>query len=45
LEKTGTFINHQGMRQRFAAAVNPPGMCRPVEAAIQALVPHPRRAG
>jgi NADH-quinone oxidoreductase subunit G len=42
-EKSGTFVNHKGMKQSFKAAIPPIGMSRPLEHIIGALLEEPRK--
>jgi NADH-quinone oxidoreductase subunit G len=43
LEKSGTFVNHKGMRQSFRPSVPPLGMSRPLDMLINALLEAPRK--
>ncbi len=45
LEKAGSFVNHQGVKQTFPAAVMPAGMSRPIESVLQSLAAEPRKVG
>jgi hypothetical protein len=44
-EKSGTFVNHQGVKQTFKAAISPVGMSRPIESILGALAESPRKVG
>ena len=44
-EKAGTFVNQQGKKQCFAAAVQPVGMSRPLENILSALSDGARKVG
>lgn len=44
-EKTGTFVNNKGMKQSFAASIQPLGMARPLAMQISALLESPRKVG
>jgi len=44
-EKSGTFMNHIGMKQFFRAAIQPLGMSRPLAALLGAIVETSRKVG
>lgn len=44
-EKSGTFVNFQGVKQSFKAAISPVGMSRPLENILGALAESPRKVG
>lgn len=44
-EKAGTFMNFQGTKQSFKAAIAPVGMSRPLESVIGAILETPRKVG
>ncbi|MCO5141875.1 MAG: 2Fe-2S iron-sulfur cluster-binding protein [Oligoflexia bacterium] len=44
-EKSGTFVNHTGMKQKFAAAIAPVGLSRPLNKILEALTKSDRKVG
>lgn len=45
LEKSGSFVNHQGTKQSFKATISPVGMSRPLESVIAAIKDAARKVG